>query len=85
MNKFEENLKRTYQTWENLIQDIRNISDCENFERNLHQNLNFFDTKLNNKEQFLTKTKFQLNKELIEKNENIYKSNTLQQTGQSNG
>ena len=71
MNKFEENLERTYQTWENLLQGIRNTSDCEQFQRTLFQNEDFFTTEFNNKKQILTKNKSEIDKEIIENTERL--------------
>ena len=60
-----------FQSWENSLQGIRNISEWEQFQRTLYQNDDFFDTEFNNKKEFLTEIKSKVDKELIENTERL--------------
>ena len=64
MDNLEQNLERTYLTWETSIQSISNISDLDRFLWTLDQNKNLFQTELNNKKKCLTKYKSIIDTEL---------------------
>ena len=60
-----------YETWESLIQGIRNINDIRRFQRIFDQTRNFFESELNKKQQCLTTYLAQNEAEFTEEKERL--------------